>query len=89
MFIVPNLQDMKSVTYKENSLTGRLLCSVFGHKFVTTKYVTEHFKEFECKVCHLQVTNDIVGRKISLTQEHREINEALINLYQRKQHSHI
>ena len=88
MFINPNLQNMKSVTYKEYSLTGRLLCSMFGHKFVTTKYVTDHFKEFECKVCHLQVTNDIVGRKISLTQEHREINEALINLYQRK-HSHV
>jgi hypothetical protein len=88
MFIVPNLQDMKSVTYKENSLAGRLLCSLFGHKFVTTKYITDHFKEFECKVCHLQVTNDDVGRKISLTEEHREINETLINLYQRR-HSHI
>ena len=88
MFIDPNLQNMKSITYKDYSLTGRLLCSMFGHKFITTKYVTDHFKEFECKVCHLQVTNDIVGRKISLTQEHREINEALINLYQRK-HSHV
>ena len=88
MFIIPNLQDMKSITYKEYSFTGRLLCSVFGHKFITTKYVTDHFKEFECKCCHLQVTNDIAGQKISLTQEHREINEALINLYQRR-HSHI
>ena len=88
MFIIPNLQDMKSITYKQNSLAGKVLCSLFGHKFRTTKYITDHFKEFECSVCHLQVTNDTVGHKISLTQEHREINEALINLYQ-KRHSHI
>lgn len=86
--MIPNLQNMKSITYKENSLKGKFLCALFGHKFETTKLVTNHFKEFECKVCHLQVTNDIVGRKISLTQEHREINDALVNLYQ-KRHSHI
>ncbi|HMI06511.1 MAG TPA: hypothetical protein VK528_03115 [Flavobacterium sp.] len=79
---------MKSITYKETSLRGKLLCSFFGHKFITTKYVTDHFKEFECSVCHLQVTNDITGHKVSLTEEHRQINEALISLYQ-KRHSHI
>jgi hypothetical protein len=79
---------MKSITYKENSIKGRFLCALFGHKFTTTKYVTDHFKEFECSVCYLQVTNDISGQKISLTQEHREINDALVNLYQ-KRHSHI
>jgi hypothetical protein len=77
---------MKSITYKHNSLKGIFLCSIFGHKFETTKIVTEHFKEFECRTCHLQVTNDVGGRKISLTEEHREINQTLINLYQ-KRHS--
>ena len=76
---------MKSITYKENSLKGRVLCALFGHKFQTTKFVTNYFKEFECRVCHLQVTNDDTGRRISLTDEHREINEVLINLHQRKQ----
>ena len=79
---------MKSITYKKNSLKGRFLCAFFGHKFITTKYVTDHFKEFECNVCHLQVTNDIDGHQISLTKEHKEINEALVNLYNRR-HSHI
>jgi hypothetical protein len=88
MFTEPNLHRMKSITYKENSLKGRLLCSVFGHKFATTRHITDHFKEFECRVCKMQVTSDVTGRKISLTQEHREINEALISLYQ-KRHSHI
>jgi hypothetical protein len=77
---------MKSITYKENSFKGRLLCLLFGHKFMTTKFVTDHFKEFECTVCHLQVTNDLAGETVSLTQEHREINEALISLH-KKRHS--
>lgn len=79
---------MKSIIYKDNSFKGRLLCSLFGHKFRTTKLVTEHFREFECTVCHLQVTNDTSGEKISLTQEHKEINEELINRHQRR-HTHI
>jgi len=76
---------MKSITYKENSFVGRLLCSMFGHKFKTTKIVTGHFREFECTVCHLQVTNDITGEKVSLTQELKEINNALMDLYNRRQ----
>jgi len=79
---------MKSITYKQNSFKGKLLCALFGHKFKTIRFVTDHFKEFECRVCHLQVTNDITGHKISLTQEHREINQALVNLHQ-KRHLHI
>ncbi len=79
---------MKSITYKEHSFKGRILCALFGHKFRTTKIVTGYFREFECSVCHLQVTNDVTGRRVSLTQEHREINEALISLHQRRQ-SHL
>lgn len=79
---------MKSITYRDSTIVGRLLCSVFGHKFITTRVVTDHFKEFECRVCHLQVTNDLNGDKICLTREHREINEALLNLH-RKRHLHL
>ena len=75
---------MKSITYKKNCLKGRLLCAFFGHKFKTVKYVTDHFKEFECRICHVQVTNDVTGHKVSLTKEHREINRDLIRLYQKK-----
>ena len=75
---------MKSITYSKNSLRGRFLCSLFGHKFSTTRFITNHFKEFECSVCHLQVTNDIDGSQISLTQEHRDINDALVSRYTRR-----
>ncbi|HEX9979288.1 MAG TPA: hypothetical protein VGB50_01840 [Flavobacterium sp.] len=76
---------MKSIIYKENSFKGKLLCAFFGHKFTTTKVITDYFREFECSVCHLEVTNDISGKKISLTQEHKEINEALVDLYKKRQ----
>ena len=75
---------MKSITYRETSFRGRLICSLFGHRFHTTKFVTDHFREFECSVCYLQQTNDASGRKVSLTHEHREINDVLLNLYQRR-----
>lgn len=75
---------MKSITYKKHSLRGRLMCAILGHKFKTIKYVTDHFKEFECRICHLQVTNDITNEKVSLTQEHRQINKTLIKLYRKK-----
>lgn len=75
---------MKSITYKKHSFKGRLLCAIFGHKFKTVNFITDHFKEFECRVCHIQVTNEITEEKVSLTQEHREINRTLIRLYKKK-----
>lgn len=75
---------MKSITYSENIFGGKVLCSIFGHKFRTTKHITQHFREFECSVCHLEKTNDTAGHLISLTKQHKEINETLINLYQRR-----
>ncbi len=80
---VSKLSDMESVIYKPYSFR-RLSCRLFGHRFVTTRLVTGHIREFECSCCHLQVTNDLHGHKISLTQEHRDINETLVNLYQRR-----
>lgn len=63
---------------------GKLWCSLFGHRFVTTRNVTNHFKEYQCVHCHLELTNDEKGRKVFLTPEHKDINETLIHFYQRK-----
>jgi len=75
---------MKSIIYKKHSLKGRLRCALFGHKFKTIRYITDHFKEFECRVCHLQVTNEITDKKLTLSEEHREINQSLIQEYRKK-----
>ena len=38
-------------------------CSLLGHRFVETKKINNHFSEFECKTCKMQVTNDMRGQK--------------------------
>ena len=59
-------------------------CALFGHKFKTIRFITDHFKEFECRVCHLQVTNEIVDHKLTLAEEHRQINQTLVRQYIKK-----
>ena len=60
-------------------------CSLFGHQYVITKKVNEHFKEYECSVCHLKVTNDPKGHKIIMTSRLKDINETLFYLNLKRQ----
>lgn len=60
-------------------------CSLFGHRFVETIKINNHFSEFECKICKMQVTNDIRGQKITLTSKLKDINETLFYLNLKKQ----
>ncbi|KQS47480.1 MULTISPECIES: hypothetical protein [Flavobacterium] len=70
---------------RHNVLFEKAFCRFFGHKFKTTRKITDHFKEFECKVCHRCATNDILGNKIHLSEEMKDINKALNQLYERRQ----
>ena len=63
---------------KDISLQKRIKCALFGHKIVTTRKITDHFKEFKCTVCHLELTNDAKGKRTFLTPELKEINETLL-----------
>ena len=47
-------------------LSKKILCILFGHKIITTRNVTDHFKEFKCTVCELELTNDEKGKKTFL-----------------------
>lgn len=71
-------------TTTHSLLLEKAICQFFGHKFKTTRKVTDHFKEFECKVCGLCATNDVKGNKIFLSDELKDINKALNQLYQRR-----
>jgi hypothetical protein len=64
-------------------------CSIFGHRIVTVKNVTGHFKEYKCTVCQVEMTNDLQDRKMFLTPKLKEINETLSNHYNRKNLSSI
>ena len=69
-----------------NNFGGKIWCSLFGHDYLITKNVTEHFKEYTCKHCHNQLTNNAKGKIIFLTQEYKEINETLALFYQKRHH---
>lgn len=78
---------MNIIKIKEKLLSKKILCSLFGHKIITTRNITNHFKEFKCTVCQLELTNDEKGRKTFLTPELKEINETLIGFYNKRIHS--
>lgn len=78
---------MNPIAIKEKLLTKKLICTVFGHRFITSRNVTPHFKEYKCTVCQLELTNDEKGQVTFLTPELREINETLIGFYKKRPHS--
>lgn len=73
--------------FKEKFLSKKIRCSLFGHKIITTRTITNHFKEYKCTVCELELTNDEKGRKTFLTPELKEINETLVIFYKKRIHS--
>ena len=87
-FIYPNLNTliMKMIDFKEKFITKKVLCSLMGHKFIVTRNITNHFKEFKCTVCQIELTNDDNGRKTFLTPELKEINETLRGFHNKKLH---
>lgn len=75
---------MNTIKIKEKTPPRNILCSFFGHKIVTTRNVTNHFKEYKCSVCNLEMTTDLKGHKTFLTPELKDINEVLFSLYNKR-----
>lgn len=75
---------MNFLTFISQFTDRKTACSIFGHKIVTIKNVTGHFKEYKCTVCQLELTNDLQDRKMFLTPKLKEINETLSKHYNRK-----
>ncbi|WP_395050060.1 hypothetical protein [Flavobacterium sp.] len=78
---------MDHIKIRERNLSSKILCSFFGHKIITTRNVTNHFREYKCSVCGLELTNDLKGHKTYLTPELKDINETLNSLYKKKHYS--
>ena len=76
---------MKMNTLPQKIFGRDNICSLFGHQYVTTKKVNEHFNEYECSVCHLKATNDPKGQKITMTTRLKDINETLFYLNLKRQ----
>lgn len=78
---------MDDIKIKKKISIQKILCSIFGHKIITTRNVTKHVKEYKCSACGLELTDDLKGHKTFLTPELKEINETLITLYKKKHFS--
>ena len=79
---------MNKMSIKEKWFSKKVFCHLFGHKLVTTRKVTNHFSEYKCVHCQLELTNDIKGSKTFLTPELKEVNETLLQFYKRR-HQHL
>ena len=75
---------MNTFTLKEIHLSSKILCTVLGHKIIKTRNVTNHFREYKCSICGLELTNDLQGHKIFLTPELKDINEILNRLHKKR-----
>ena len=74
-----NLKEIKTL------FSGKqILCSLFGHKIITSRNITNHLKEYKCTVCQMELTNDEEGDITYLTPELKEVNEALVYFYKKK-----
>ncbi|MGV9003441.1 hypothetical protein [Flavobacterium sp.] len=76
---------METNNLAEKKSAKRFFCALFGHQYIQIKEVNNHFKEFECSHCKLQVTNDAIGNKIILTTELKDINKILSYLHLKRE----
>lgn len=75
---------MNAINLKEFYFSNKIICSVIGHKIIKTRNVTNHFREYKCSICGLELTNDLEGHKIFLTPELKNINEILNNHFKKR-----
>jgi hypothetical protein len=59
-------------------------CSLNGHDYVVTKYVTNHIKEYVCRNCKERFTTSQEGKITLLTSERKEINSLLEKIHIKK-----
>ena len=75
---------MNAINLKEFYFSNKIICAVIGHKIIKTRNVTNHFREYKCSICGLELTNDLEGHKIFLTPELKNINEILNNHFKKR-----
>ncbi len=75
---------MKKVISNYGSRLSGFCCSIFGHRYIVSKKVTLHIKEYKCMHCAKEVTTDVSGNLSALTPELQDINNTLEHLYQKR-----
>ncbi|MEP2936321.1 MAG: hypothetical protein ABJM06_12060 [Gilvibacter sp.] len=64
----------------------QLLCKVKGHKLVLTHQDNLHIKEFTCRCCYKEFTEDGYGKIVGLNKYWRE-NHSKFKEYLQEQYS--
>lgn len=82
--VLNTTQNRYNMKNQEKFLGKKILCTLFGHHFIVSREVTEHFKEYKCTCCDLELTNDLRGHKTFLTPELKSINETLFYVNKRR-----
>ncbi|RSK41751.1 hypothetical protein EJA19_02405 [Mangrovimonas spongiae] len=67
-----------------NQNAFKIICDIIGHKYVVSKQVTSHVKEYTCKCCKKQLTTNSNGDLTELTPTFKEINSILEDIYTRR-----
>lgn len=72
---------MPKTTSPEGGKISGFFCQLFGHRYVISKQVTSHVKEYRCAHCHKEVTTSAEGKLATLTERLKNVNETLHNMY--------
>lgn len=75
---------MEKTVHAHGSRFTSFFCHLFGHRYVVSKRVTNHIKEYRCIHCQQQVTTDVSGHLSRLTPQLRDINNTLQDIYSRR-----
>lgn len=73
----------KNSTPNGNMFTA-IFCHLFGHRYVVSKKITHHIKEYKCIHCKTEVTTNASGNLSMLTPELQDINNTLQDIYSRR-----
>ena len=75
---------MKKRLESDGNPIGALVCNVLGHKYVVTRRVTYHLKEFQCAYFNKKVTSDEEGQLVELSEKRKEINNILYRVHRNR-----
>lgn len=63
---------------------ARIYCSIFGHRFQVSNFITEHIKEYKCTRCREEITDTANGSLAKLTSQIKETNAYLAKFHQKR-----
>ncbi|HET8885768.1 MAG TPA: hypothetical protein VFM70_05375 [Salinimicrobium sp.] len=76
--------------YPKNQFSfSKLYCATFGHRFRTSKKITEFISEYQCANCKEEITINANGTLEKLTPRYRETNAFLAKIHERRNRRHL